>query len=147
MLEVLDLNNNTALITLYSYDNQIEYLDIRNKSLLRDLIVHKNCINEIDIDTNNSLLRVDLRENQLNAENLNDIFISLNDITHLPNTSFSSGIISISGNIGQYECEKSIAENKGWRVSDSRFIGFDKEIENLIKNNKDIWRNHEENYN
>jgi Leucine-rich repeat (LRR) protein len=88
-LKVLDVSRNYALTTLWCRYNQLKKLKVGKNEKLTAL----NCCN-----------------NQLSAAALDKLF------KHLPRkTPDDNAFISISNNPGENFCNKSIAENKGWR--------------------------------
>jgi hypothetical protein len=147
LLKDLDLNENTSLTELHAFDNQLDYLDLTNNTLLAFLNVKNNKIKKSDIDEDdNSLSTVIIFDNYLEAESLNDIFSSLNKVTN-DTRNFYNGDIVIWDNPGESECDRSIAEEKGWNIRESFHTVIEDKIGNMIKNYKNIWRNHEKNYN
>ena len=138
-LRDLDLSNNTSLTALLAQNNQIEHLDLKNNIHIEHLYVFDNNIHKIDIETN-SLVRVYMHNNKLDVEALDDIFRSLN--TYNPPEIHRLGDITIWCNIGENECDRSIAEDKGWLIQDKGWLTQGKyhpfsedKTENLIKNN------------
>ena len=87
-LNNLDVSKNTALIALYCYNTQITSLDVSN---------------------NTELLYLSCAWSQLTASALNDMFRTL---PYVPEEKFAQ--INISGNPGQNDCDRRIAEEKGW---------------------------------
>ena len=111
-LKDLDLNNNTELISLTAHENQFEHLDLQFNTKLELLNVYGNNINRLDLSNNPSISQVTITDNQLNAETLNGLFQSLPDVNNL--FIYNTYYIFTKGNPGDDECNKSIAEDKGW---------------------------------
>jgi Leucine-rich repeat (LRR) protein len=86
----LDTNNNTALNNLICVGNQLTSLDVR-----------KNLV----------LTRLDCSGNQLSADAMNELFASL------PEPISMFGKLNIGDNPGTRDCDRNIAEDKGWWVS------------------------------
>ena len=121
-LATLDVSNNTALEQLYCTNIQIITLDLSN---------------------NTDLIRLDCSDNQLSTAALNDLFRTLPNISKRYN---GAGMIIIDGNPGENECDRSIAEEKGWwhwywiripqkNMEDPVYLYLDFFKSNIIKNN------------
>ena len=135
----LDVTNNSDLMSLWIMSNPLTSLDISNNKLLMDL----RCVNNyqmVDLYvTNNILEYVLVNYCQLDAETLNRLFYSLQDVTHL----YPKDNIAIWHNPGEDECDKSIAEAKGWMFITKETRYSDHDIEEIIKKYLKHWRNHE----
>lgn len=125
----LDLGKNTMLTELYCYNNQLRTLDIgKNKALVR-LNCARNLLTDLDLSMNTVLRRMDCYENRLTsldfskntalvyavcadnlltAKALNTLFATFNN--------GDRNNIFIGGNPGENDCDRSIAEQKGWRA-------------------------------
>jgi len=104
----LDVSKNTALILLDCYYNNLTSLNVSGCTALTDLSCSGNNLTSLDVSKNTALTYLSCSSNNLTSAALNQIFRDLPQVT--------SGTISIYGNPGTETCDKSIAENKGWRV-------------------------------
>ena len=96
--------------------NKLTVLDIKKANTLIGLTCWFNQLTELNLNGCKALRTLDCGANQLTAEKLNKLFDSLPSIlVSLP--SDDDGIIDINGQgtEGEYDCNKSIATNKGWR--------------------------------
>ena len=107
-LTSLDVSKNTALIWLDCHENNLTSLDVSKNTALIHLECHENNLTSLDVSKNTALTCLDCRNNNLTSAALNQIFKDLPQVT--------SQIIYIRNNPGTETCDKSIAENKGWRV-------------------------------
>jgi hypothetical protein len=137
----IELNNCISLTYLFCDYNLLEDLDIRNNTRIIQFNVKNNSINKIDIGTN-SILRVNVYNNNLDSEALNDIFRSLNDINDTA-LRYDQGYVNIGDNIGKDDCDRNIAEDKGWIIHDYYYPVSDNYTDNFIKEYKYIWRKNE----
>lgn len=99
-VKVLDLSKYYDLIKIQNYNSthglgQVGYTNIERIIL--------------NPEVNTKLTTVNIKNCNLNAEALNELFTSLPTPT-------STGTITITGNPGADDCDKSIAENKYWTV-------------------------------
>ena len=85
------MSKNTELTNLYCSDNQLENLDVSK---------------------NTKLVVFDCSDNQLDTDSLNDLFGTL----HSNYISITKNIY-IGSNPGTNDCDRSIAEDKGWTVN------------------------------
>jgi len=138
-LEQLDVSMNPALSTLICEDNFLKSLDVSHNTLLESLYCKNNelidinvsnnrlyiidCSNnqlsQLDFSANVGLWAVSCENNKLTSEAINEMFRTLH------NYDFSDGrrkLIHIYGNPGMDDCDKSIAENKGWSVYSVPFL-------------------------
>jgi len=83
-----------------------------------------NKLKEIDVSGNRNIRNVFCGNNRMDAESLNNLFISLpeydnKELNSIKETSSTiENIISYSGNPGARECNMQIFENKGWKMVD-----------------------------
>jgi Leucine-rich repeat (LRR) protein len=82
-------------------------LDVSGNTTLKELSLKVNQLTRLDLLKNTALTYVDIKANQLTAAALNDLFRTLHS---------KGGIINIAYNPGTDDCNKSIAEAKGWTV-------------------------------
>ncbi|TVQ09758.1 MAG: hypothetical protein EA361_14895 [Bacteroidetes bacterium] len=104
----LDVSRNTALKYLTCSDTQITHLDVSANTALLNLHICSSQITKLEVNKNPDLKVLCVRRNQLTASALNDLFYKL------PEKESHGGAISISGNPGARDCDRSIAEKKGW---------------------------------
>jgi len=109
MLTSLDVSKNTALEALECSFNKITHLDVSKNTALENLSCWDNRLTSLDVSKNILLEWLDLDDNLFSGTALNATFGTLRS-----NPMF--GILYISGNPGEFECNVSIAENKGWTV-------------------------------
>ena len=72
------------------------------------------------MSNNNALTYLVCRENQLTASALNDLFRTLTDKS-VPKPPSDGRSIQINNNPGSQDCDRSIAEKKGWWFVGSLF--------------------------
>ena len=113
-LTSLDVSLNTALLFLDCSGNQLTALDLSANSALGELCVCYNRIKDLDLSANTELLWFCCMYNKLTASALNDLFRSL---PYIPATKWG-GNIDEWGNPGSFECDYSIAEEKGWKFEE-----------------------------
>jgi hypothetical protein len=87
-LKSLELNSNAELTRMDCYENQISTLDFSNNKKLNYAVCS---------------------DNQLTTKELNRLFSTF--------WREAAGKIFIGGNPGEKECDRSIAEKRGWKVS------------------------------
>ncbi len=107
-LTSLDVSKNTKLTLLSCYDNNLTSLDVSKNTALKFLCCDDNNLTSLDVSKNTKLTLLYCNSNNFSASALNQIFRDLPQVT--------SGTIYMSGNPGTETCDKSIAENKGWKV-------------------------------
>jgi len=107
-LTSLNVSGCTALIWLDCNITNLTSLDVSKNTKLTYLICSSNNLTSLDVSKNTKLTELYCHENNLTSAALNQIFRDLPQVT--------SGTIYMSGNPGTETCDKSIAENKGWRV-------------------------------
>ncbi len=104
--------------TLYCRNNQLTALDVSRNTALTDLNCDWNQIKSLNVSKNTTLWALSCAGNQLTTSALNDLFKTLPDYSG----SDIVGAIYIStrndnseiGNPGIFDCDRSIAEKKGW---------------------------------
>ncbi len=107
-LTSLDVSKNTALTDLSCSCNDLTSLNVSGCTALTWLDCGGNNLTSLDVSKNTKLTELSCSSNNLTSAALNQIFRDLPQVT--------SGTIYMSGNPGTETCDKSIAENKGWRV-------------------------------
>ena len=111
-LTSVNMSDNVALEWLRSSYNPLTSFDLSNNPALRELYCNENQLTSLDVSNNTALSELYCYDNLLEAENgLNALFRTLHS---------NAGIkkISISGNPGTDDCDRSIATSKGWTVYD-----------------------------
>jgi hypothetical protein len=118
-LTALDVSRNTALTYLLCSNNQLTGLDVSKNIALNDLECNHNQIAKLDVSKNTVLWTLSIVGNQFTAAALNDLFGTLPD--KKTETEKYGGVIFISysgkpeaGNPGNRDCDRSIAEKRGW---------------------------------
>jgi len=123
-LTALDVSKNTALeeLEVGGRGNQLTILDVSNNTALIHLHIAFTQITRLDVSKNNALWNLVCRENQLSADELNYLFRTLT-IESVPPSPYIKSI-NIRNNPGTQDCNRSIAEEKGWTVRQDRFISW-----------------------
>jgi Leucine-rich repeat (LRR) protein len=118
-LTALDVSRCTALDNLMCNNNQLTALDVSKNTALHNLECNYNQITSLDVSRNTALWALYCVGNQLTASALNDLFRSLP--VKKTETEKYGGAIFISytgrpetGNPGNRDCDRSIAEKRGW---------------------------------
>jgi hypothetical protein len=118
-LTALDVSRNTVLTDLNCSNNQLTALDVSKNIALNDLECNHNQITKLDVSKNTVLWALSCVGNQFTAAALNDLFGTLPD--KKTETEKYGGVIFISysgkpeaGNPGNRDCDRSIAEKRGW---------------------------------
>jgi len=111
-LTSLDVRKNPALKDLYCYMNQLKDLDLSKNPSLEYVSCYSNQLTKIDVSYNLKLHSLMCENNKLSAKALNDLFETLHHFK-LGRTK----VVSIPENAGAADCDKTIAEDKGWRVN------------------------------
>jgi hypothetical protein len=111
-LESLDLSKNTSLTSLSCRGNSLTIMDLSNNDALTVLKCDNNQLRMLDVSKNTALIDLICYNNQLGTDALNALFKTLHSNAGTKN-------INIAGNPGTNECDRSIAINKGWTVTDS----------------------------
>ena len=106
-LTVLDVSKNTKLYYFACPSNQLTSLDVSQNTKLDELICANNLLSTLVVSRDTAPLWLDFATNQLTASALNDLFRTLPT---------KYGYIFIEDNPGTHECDRSIAEEKGWEV-------------------------------
>jgi hypothetical protein len=86
---------------------RLSVLDVRRNPMLTILSLKVNQLETLDLTQNTALKYVDIKANQFTAAALNELFGTLHS---------KGGTINIAYNPGTDDCNKSIAEAKGWTV-------------------------------
>ena len=110
-IESLDLSKNTSLMMLDCSINSLTILDLSNNEALTDLKCITNQLKMLDVSKNTALTELNCAGNQLDTDALNALFETLHSNAGTKN-------IYIGDNPGTKGCDRSIATNKGWTVSD-----------------------------
>jgi Leucine-rich repeat (LRR) protein len=115
-LTALDVSRNTALTYLLCSNNQLTGLDVSKNIALNDLECNHNQITKLDVSKNKTLNILSIVGNQLTAAALNDLFGTLPDYskTDIGGSAIFISNRSGSGNPGNLDCDRSIAEKRGW---------------------------------
>jgi len=112
-LKMLDINKNTVLEELGCENNQLVNLEISNNVALRRLYCWINQLASLDASKNEELQVLNCCKNNFSDTALNALFDTLYDRS---STTKISAKVSIYGNPGTDDCDKTIAEGKGWEV-------------------------------
>ena len=116
-LTVLDIKNAVAsLEILECNNNQLTSLDVSGASKLKRLWCSDNILEELKIKGCTSLTTLWCRRNQLSTSVINQLFNDLPTISADYSIS-GHGQLDVSRNPGDVDCDKSIAEKKGWYFS------------------------------
>ncbi len=110
-LTALDVSRNIVLTDLNCSDNQLTGLDLSKNTALKRLEFDYNQIINLDVHKNTALTFLSCVVNQLTAAALNELFRTLPDN---PKPESYESTIYITGNPGSLDCDRSIAEKKGW---------------------------------
>ena len=111
----LDMSKNTLLTELYCVgdwgtDNRLINLDVSKNIKLTRLVCIDNKITSLDVSKSTMLEELMCHNNNLSGDALNNLFKTLH------NNTVSEKRITIYNNPGSEECNRSIAESKGWKV-------------------------------
>lgn len=115
----LDLSGVKTLVSLDCSENKLTALDVSTNTALNRLECDFNELKSLDVSNNKTLKLLSCVGNQLSANALNDIFRSL---PHYRGLEYKEiGVIYIShrhpgprDNPGVWDCDRSIAEERGW---------------------------------
>ena len=110
-LTSLDVSKNTALTQL-GVGGQLTSLDVSKNTALTQLSVGDQ-LTSLDVSKNTALTELSVPSNQLTAAALNALFGTL----HSNTISGKTKTIYIRDNPGTADCDRSIAESKGWRFN------------------------------
>ena len=113
-LITLDVSRNTELTVLNCHGNQLTSLDVSRNTALETLEVCRNQITNLKVSANAPLRAICCKNNQLSADALNDLFRSLPVIPEGTWASINYGGTPPIHNPGAHDCDRSIAEKKGW---------------------------------
>ena len=113
-LAALDVSRNTSLIFLNCRANQLTALDVSMNTAIESLEACRNQITKLDVSPNSALRVICCKDNQLTTSALNDLFGSLPYIPKGTWASINFGGTPPNHNPGALDCERSIAEGKGW---------------------------------
>ena len=105
----LDIRKNSAL-TYLRCQGELTSLDVSKNTALTKLIVYCE-LTSLDVSKNSALTDLDCNSNQLTTTALNALFTTLHSST-------GEKSIGIRNNPGTTDCDRSIAERKGWSVYD-----------------------------
>jgi Leucine-rich repeat (LRR) protein len=105
----LDVSNNIALTELNCSGNQLTNLDVSNNTALTTLHCSRNVLSILDVSLNHMLIKLNCSFNELSVTALDDLFEMLPIV--------EAGSLDIENNPGTADCDKSIAEDKGWTFS------------------------------
>ncbi|HZH72288.1 MAG TPA: metallophosphoesterase [Mariniphaga sp.] len=125
----LNLNKNVGMVELYCHNNSFVTIDISNNTNLERLNCSQNVLTKLDLSMNTKLNRMDCYENRLTALDLSkntimnyavctDNQIAEGDLNALFKTLYigAGGTVFVGGNPGEKECDRNIAESRGWKV-------------------------------
>ena len=115
-LSSLDVSKNTALTELWCSGNELTSLDVSKNTALTELGCSLNELTSLDVSKNTKLIGLRCYNNKLTSSALNKIFGDLPQGKEFDIYPYQSRI-TIGGNPGTDTCDRSIAENKGWKVS------------------------------
>jgi len=139
-LTSLDISKNTALTSLWCRNNQLTQLDLNFNTELNDLSCTDNQLTHLDISTNTALIQLECSYNQLNslrnsnhnvflytlrlnynelsADVINNLFETLHSDQSKPLPGYYDfgKNVDVMFNPGAENCDRSIAEKKGWKV-------------------------------
>ena len=110
-LTSLNVSHNDSLRILWCYNNKLQDLDLSKNLVLYSLRAHANLLTKLDVSSSIRLVDLDCEDNKFTAESLNAMFETLHN-----NPTQSAKEVYIALNPGVDDCEKSIAETKGWKV-------------------------------
>lgn len=117
-LTALEVSRCAALTTLWCSHNELTALDVSKCTELTHLLCHYNQLSSLDVSKCTELIELACSDNLLSSNALNKIFNDLpkGKIWEEYNHEYQSNIY-ILGNPGSETCNKSILENKGWKIS------------------------------
>jgi len=91
--------------------NNITSLEVNTSPSLIKLNCGNNSITTLDVSKCTALTTLDCSDNRFSVAALNDLFETLNNLS-------ASKTIEIYSNSGCENCDRSIAQNKGWQVGE-----------------------------
>ncbi|MDR2651219.1 MAG: leucine-rich repeat domain-containing protein [Prevotellaceae bacterium] len=109
-LTSLDVSKCSKLESIQCSSTGLTSLDLSKCTKLKSLYCDFNQLTSLDVSKCTKLEYLDCSDNQLSAPALNSLF------TGLPLGTTAHVWIDCRWNPGYYDCNKSIAENKGWSV-------------------------------
>ena len=117
ILDIPDINSRTVTISgnITGFEcvwGELTVVDVSKNTALEKLLISMSPLTGLDLSKNSALTYVDVKANQFSAEALNELFGSLHG---------NGGTINIAYNPGTDDCNKSIAEKKGWKVETTEF--------------------------
>ena len=116
----LDVRSVPTLEDLTCHDNRLISLDLSKNRALKSLDCRYNRLTGLNVSEHKKLYSINLQFNHMSAEALNALFGTLHNATL---SYASSKSISVSNNGPNYDgsgaanCDQSIAEARGWKVS------------------------------
>ena len=110
-LSTLNVSKNAAIKYLMCSNNYLSSLDISKNTELTYLRCSSNELSTLDVSKNTVLEDLNCQNNRLSTNALNTLFGTLNSNPNLRKE------IWIVGNPGASDCDRSIAEKKGWIVN------------------------------
>ena len=113
LIEKLDVSKNIELTEIICANSFLSQLDVSNNIALKKLHCYRSWISDLDLSNNIALEELDVSENDMSTESLNRMFETLhsNDTLNVLNKK-----VYINDNPGVKDCDKTIAEKKGWHV-------------------------------
>ena len=105
---------------MYCYQTQLTSLDISKNTALTDLSCTRNQLTSLDVSKNVVLKLLECPNNQLTNTALNNLFGTLhsNDNIYTYWDYIPGKYIVIRDNPGINDCNRGIAESKGWTIKD-----------------------------
>jgi hypothetical protein len=115
-LTALDVSRNSSLKNLRCTNNHLTVLDVSKNTALTTLECDFNQITSLDVSKNMALTTLYIVGNQFTASALNDLFRTLPDYSGKESVGAAIYISTYrdSGNPGNLDCDRSIAEKRGW---------------------------------
>jgi hypothetical protein len=125
-LTSLDVSKNTKLSRLICQGNQLTSLDVSNNTVLTGLDCSMNMLKNLDVSNNTALTRLSYACNPnytpFDSYNTDTYADALDNLFGTLNSNAGKKIIMISGQSGKaVSCDKSIAEKKGWKITEVKF--------------------------
>jgi len=114
----VDVRKNPKLLGLNCDQNEISSLDVSRNIDLETFTVVSNKIAHLDFSKNTKLNKLNCSSNNLTTQALNTLFESLNSIVAHGETKE----LCIIDNPGTINCDRNIAEIKGWSLTGSHLI-------------------------
>jgi len=120
-LTELNVSKNTVLEHLICFDNQLTTLDVAQNTSLKELRCNNNQLISLDVSRNMSLVVLYCNDNQFSSGALNLLFSMLHEniVTVVDEDKVDhimTKIINKDNNPGSVDCDRSIAERKGWFI-------------------------------